>query len=321
MPFLIALGIGLALTPLLARVGRAAGLVDHPSGSALKIHAEPRPLTGGIAIVFATLIAQAIGRGEVESWTAGIVVLLVLGVVDDLVSLPAVVRLLGEVAAGVALALAGLTLSPLGDAGPVVLALAVLALANAVNFVDGQDGLAGGLATASALGVTAILASQGSVGDLGPALVASLLAFLVWNRPPASVFLGDGGAYAVAGLLVVLASSAATTWEALLGVLVCMTPFVVELVSTIVRRLVTRSAMTSGDRSHLYDLLAIRLGGRERSTGVIVGVGICVSALGLLVAEIPLLGGVAITLAIAIASAVGVRVLWTTTSKPVRRSQ
>jgi UDP-N-acetylmuramyl pentapeptide phosphotransferase/UDP-N-acetylglucosamine-1-phosphate transferase len=215
-----------------------------------------------------------------------------------------------ELVAGGMMAAAGVTFSPLGGAGEVAVVLSVPALANAVNIVDGQDGLAGGLAAVAATGVTLVLAAQGHAGALGPALVASLLAFLVWNRPPAKVFLGDGGAYAVGGALALLAAGASSSWQALLGTMVCLGIFWLELCSTVVRRVVQRESLAGGDRGHVYDLLAAELSSRTRATAVMVAAGMAFATLGWVTAQVPLAVGIGIAGAAAGGGAAGVLVLW-----------
>jgi UDP-GlcNAc:undecaprenyl-phosphate GlcNAc-1-phosphate transferase len=322
MPFILALALGLVLTPLLARLGPVVGLVDHPSGDGLKIHAEPKPLTGGLAVTAAALVAIAIvGEAPEALVLAAILLLLAVGVADDLVSVPPVARILSELAAGGMLAAAGVTFSPLGRLGPVAIVLAVPALANAVNIMDGQDGLAGGLCAVAASGITLILAAQGGAGALGPALIAALLAFLVWNRPPAKVFLGDGGAYAVAGALVLLGSGAAASWSELLGVGLCLGVFVVEAGSTVVRRGIGRAALAGGDRAHVYDLLAIQLSSRTRATGLMLVVGVVASGLGWLTASVPFAVGVGIVAASVVAACAGVLALWRVRRAGPRRSR
>jgi UDP-GlcNAc:undecaprenyl-phosphate GlcNAc-1-phosphate transferase len=318
MPFLLAL----VLTPLFALVGRRVGLVDHPTGDALKIHGEPRPLTGGLAVVPAVLATVAIvGDGLDPVVGAAVLLLLGVGVVDDARSLPQLIRLGAQLAAGIALAVSGMTIEPLGAVGPAALALAVPATANAVNMVDGQDGLAAGLAAAAALGMTLILASAGDAGSLGPALVGALVAFLVWNRPQASVFLGDGGAYAVGGLLVVLAGETAGSWASLLGVTVCLGVLVLELGSSMVRRAIHRESLIGGDRAHGYDLLAVRLSSRTRATAAFVAAGLLLAGLGWAASRLSIAAAAAILIATLLVGSVAILALWRPLRDRVRRSR
>jgi UDP-GlcNAc:undecaprenyl-phosphate GlcNAc-1-phosphate transferase len=322
MPFLVALGLGLVLTPLLALVGRRVGLVDHPSGDGLKIHAEPRPLTGGIAVVTATVAATLlVGDGLEPLVVVGVALLLAVGVADDAASLPQLVRLVAQLGAGVAMAAGGLTFEPLGPLGPVVVAIAVPAMANAVNMIDGQDGLAAGLAADATLGITLILGATGDLGSLGPALLASLLAFLLWNRPPARVFLGDGGAYAVGGILVVLAADAAVSWETLIAVAICLLIFEIELCSSVIRRAVRRESVIGGDRTHAYDLLAARLSSRTRATAVLLASGLLLAAIGRLAAVLPVGASASLLALTAVGGGIGVLALGRSGRAGVRRTR
>jgi UDP-GlcNAc:undecaprenyl-phosphate GlcNAc-1-phosphate transferase len=240
----------------------------------------------------------------------GILVLLAVGVLDDVVGLAPSIRLVAECGAGALLAVGGVSFAIIGELGPLVLVLAVPTVANAVNMMDGQDGLAAGLAAVAALGLTLVAGSSGGVEATGPASIGSLVAFLIWNRPPASVFLGDGGAYGVAGILVLLLADTATTWGGVIGGIACLSVFGLEFASTILRRIVSRSPLVSGDRSHVYDLLADRLGGRGRSTAAMFAAGAVATALGALSVHMPPVWGVALVGLWLAAVAVGIRALW-----------
>ena len=284
MSFLIAAGIGLILVPTLRRVGLTVGLVDRPGP--LKIHREPVPVTGGLAVTAATLVAVALAGGWLPPMIVSAVVLaLMVGLLDDLRPTPAWVRVNLIAAAGV-LASIELPLGPLGTFGTV---LVVLACANGVNILDGQDGLAGGVSAVAALSLGVVLMSSGAVGpSLGLALGGALVAFVIWNRPPARVFLGNGGAYAVGATLGILAASAASTsgWRGIVAAGVCLAVLALEVASTVWRRLLSGNALGAGDRGHTYDLLAERLG-RHRTLFIFWGLATVASALGIAVGLVP----------------------------------
>jgi UDP-N-acetylmuramyl pentapeptide phosphotransferase/UDP-N-acetylglucosamine-1-phosphate transferase len=166
-----------------------------------------------------------------------------------------------------------------------------------------------------------VMAAEGVLQVVGPALGASLLGFLVWNRPPARVFLGDGGAYAVGGLLVLVATASSASWHGFLATTVCLGILVLELGSTLVRRAFSKTSLVSGDRTHVYDLLALRLAGRERATATMVAAGLAAAGIARAVMELPLAVGVVIALAGAVASSVGVWALWRANGVRLRRSQ
>jgi UDP-GlcNAc:undecaprenyl-phosphate/decaprenyl-phosphate GlcNAc-1-phosphate transferase len=310
MPFLLAAVFGIVLTPLARRVGLAAGLVDRP-GDALHIHAVPVPYLGGVVVLGAAFgAAAAVGSVPDPSVWVSAGVMLAAGLLDDRWGLPAWVRLVIQAGAGVILVAGGFDLEALGLAASAGMVLVVMASANAVNMVDGQDALAGGLSLIAALGL-AILASWGGAAvlrDLAIGLAGGLFAFLVWNRPPARIFLGNGGAYGVGLVLALLAASAVDRlgWSGILAAGACLGIFAFDLVFTVGRRLVWRRRMFPGDRFHSYDIVAEKLG-RNRSTLVFWVAGLAAAGLGLLIGLLPPSGGLlvlAVGFAVAAAGAV-----------------
>jgi UDP-GlcNAc:undecaprenyl-phosphate/decaprenyl-phosphate GlcNAc-1-phosphate transferase len=292
MPFLIALAIGVVATPVLAMMGSRLGLVDRPG--ALKIHQAATPVTGGIAVALAALLALAlVGHGE--RWVAAAAVLaLAGGLIDDARPSPPWVRIVIQAGAGALLVVGGLRLDPLGPLGGGALIVATIACCNAVNMLDGQDGLAGGLGGVAALGLAGASAIAGIAAALPLAVAGALFGFLVWNRPKARVFLGDGGAYAVG---VLLAASAARLsvdgWSGLLSAGACLAVFILELLLTVGRRAASSASAVLGDRDHSYDRLARRSGSRAVSTLWLLALGSATSALGLVlirISPLPALG-------------------------------
>jgi UDP-GlcNAc:undecaprenyl-phosphate GlcNAc-1-phosphate transferase len=291
MEFLIALTVATGLAPVAAHVGRRTGLVDRPTGDDLKIHRAPVPLLGGVAVLIATAVALLATGGRV-AWAIGIGVVLAtaVGTLDDAWPLPAGLRLFLQGAAGLALATALDSWNSFGPLGTLGLMFLVVACANGVNIVDGQDGLAGGLGaiSAAALGaVGAILGAPAATG-LGLALAGGLTGFLLWNRPPARVFLGDGGAYGVGTLLAALSLQVilAGGWRGWLAAAACLGIFGFDLVFTVSRRLRFGTPLTQGDRLHSYDLVADRVG-RKTSTLILLGLGVVAGLVGVIVAIVP----------------------------------
>jgi UDP-GlcNAc:undecaprenyl-phosphate/decaprenyl-phosphate GlcNAc-1-phosphate transferase len=322
MPALVAFIACSVLTPLFAHGAVRAGLVDRPSESGLKIHSEPKPLSGGISIVVATLTAIAVAGFGVDAWYASAVVLLLaVGVADDAVGLPPNLRLAAQGISGLLLAVGGLTVEPLGVLGPAAVVLGVPVLANAVNLTDGQDGLAAGLSLVATFGLWAIIDAPGADAVVSLALMGALLGFLIWNRPPASVFLGDGGAYVIGGVLVVIATRSSGTWASLLGSVLCVSIFALELVSTVIRRVTGPTTLVHGDRAHIYDQLARHLGGRTRATIAMWIAGASAAVLGIIVARLPVGAGAVIVLATIAAEAAAVLVLRRDPGTVLRRSR
>jgi len=274
VPFLIAFALAAAAMPVAIVVGRATGLVDRPVPGELKIHDRPIPLTGGVAVAAATLVAAGMAGAWDPRIAAGVALVLVVGSLDDVLALPSWSRVVAQALAGSLLVAGGAGLEPLGAlGGPGVVAL-VLACTNAVNLMDGQDGLAGGLAAIAGAGLLLVVPGGSGAAELAAAAVGALGAFLLWNRPPARVFLGNGGAYAVGVVLAVLATAASSSgWPGLLAAGICLGVFGMELGSTVVRRVLERRPLAAGDRGHAYDLAAAWLGSRGRSTLLFLSTG------------------------------------------------
>jgi UDP-GlcNAc:undecaprenyl-phosphate GlcNAc-1-phosphate transferase len=244
----VAIAVALVATPLVRRFAVARGVLDAPGP--LKIHREPVPYLGGAAVLLALVPALAATRAW---WLVPVVGAAALGIADDVRSLSPRFRLAAQIVVGVA---AGAAAPAPGRLGGVVTAVLVVGLANAVNLVDGMDGLASGLVALSAVGFVAI-GGDGRVAAL--ALAGALVGFAVFNRPPARIYLGDGGAYLLGTTLAMLAAQAlhghAHAWPAV--------PLLVGLPAAdtaiaIVRRRRARRPVFLGDRSHVYDQLADR---------------------------------------------------------------
>jgi UDP-GlcNAc:undecaprenyl-phosphate/decaprenyl-phosphate GlcNAc-1-phosphate transferase len=311
MTFLLAFAVAAVVAPLLGRPARALGLIDRPGDDGLKIHRGAVPLTGGVAVVAGALVATLLWGAVPGAAVAALVVALVAGLIDDRAPLPAWVRLPAQAGAGVLLAVGGIEVAPLGALAGAGTVVVVVLCANAVNIVDGQDGLAGGLAAIAALGLAGASALAGAIAGPSLALAGGLAGFLAWNFPRARVFLGDGGAYAagtaLAALSVVLSMGAG--WSGLLAAGLCVGPFAFELAFTVLRRLGTRQVLMGGDRGHAYDLLAEGIG-RTRSTVASWGIGAASAALGLVVVRLTPAAGAAVVAGAAAVAAVAGLVLW-----------
>ena len=250
-----------SLWVLLSPPGRRL-LLDQPNARSL--HQRPVPRSGGIAIaagvaagVAASDIAVAHGIG-IALGIAG--ALAVVSLADDVFALPTLLRLAAHLAA--AGAVVGLEIGVSSPLQLVLLALAVAWYANLYNFMDGSDGLAGGMAVFG-FGAYAWAAHQAGHGALttasGSIAVASL-AFLLVNFHPARLFMGDVGAVPLgflAGALGVLGWRDGA-WPLWFPVLV-FAPFVCDATLTLVKRLLRRERVWQAHKDHYYQRL-VRMG-------------------------------------------------------------
>ena len=275
------------IIPPLARLCRRIGLVDHPDGRR-KLHENKIALCGGIAGYLATAISVAIAvpylGGKWESlahstadlfpiFIAGSV-LLAVGVIDDKVGLRGRQKLAGQLIATLILVLGGLVVErveifgymfDLGILAVPATVLWLLAAVNAVNLLDGINGFAGsiGLITSAALAFLALRGGHAAQAVLAAAMAGSLLGFLRFNFPKASVFLGDAGSMSIGLVLGALSiqSSLKGPGTLLLVTPLCMLaiPFF-DSAAAITRRRLTGRSIYSTDRCHIHHRLAERFG-------------------------------------------------------------
>ena len=241
--------------------GRHVLPMDHPNERSL--HETPTPRIGGLGIMA--------GVGVASLWLAdaallpvmlGAFVLAGVSLLDDLRGLPVRVRFLAHFVAAAGCLLA------LGFTGWAVLAgtLAVVWMTNLYNFMDGSDGLAGGMA-AIGFGALALAAWLGNASGLAvfcAAIAASALAFLRFNFPPARVFMGDAGSIPLGFLAAVLGILGAmqNVWPWLFPLLV-FSPFIADASVTLARRALRGEKVWRAHRSHYYQR-AVLLGASHR---------------------------------------------------------
>jgi UDP-GlcNAc:undecaprenyl-phosphate/decaprenyl-phosphate GlcNAc-1-phosphate transferase len=281
---LVGVGVGaaataLVATPLSMAVARRTGVVDRPA--ALKPQENPVPYLGGVAVFLGAVVGGAVGR-PLLLLPLGLV--LVLGVADDAVGLPPLPRLAGQAAIGGIVAAIVPTHLP-GPVGPVLVTLVTVLLINGVNMIDGLDTLAGGLVAVAAVAFAVLLRAGGR--ELALALACALAGFLFYNRPPARIYLGDGGAYLLGTALAVLLATAwapgvrpATGTAALVLVAVPAA----EVLFSVIRRLRSRASVVLGDRGHPYDRLVSRGWPALGASTAYVGVELALAAVALAVA-------------------------------------
>jgi UDP-GlcNAc:undecaprenyl-phosphate GlcNAc-1-phosphate transferase len=252
----------LAARVLLSRFGRFA--LDQPNERSL--HERPVPRTGGIAVLLGGAVSLAFGAGVLWLPMALALALAVVSFFDDLRGLPTGVRLGAHVAA--AAFLVWYVLSPMLVVELLVLIVAVAWITNLYNFMDGSDGLAGGMAMIGfgAYGVAAWWGQDGALAALCLALSAAALAFLLHNHHPARMFLGDVGSiplgFLAAGLGIVGWRN--DLWPLWFPVLV-FGPFIGDATITLVRRLLRRERVWQAHREHYYQRM-VRMGLGHRGT-------------------------------------------------------
>ncbi len=283
------------LVPLLVRFAVGRNLLDVPN--LRSSHEVPTPRLGGVAIFLGTLAGAVLLRPE-GMWPLLSAAALVwaVGLADDLSNLH-----FGVKAAFQALAAAGLLLyyppTILSDApgimGIIVFVVAVfwiVSLSNAFNFMDGIDGFTGGVALVNALFLAPLV---GTVGGFLPALIGATAGFLVWNMSPASIFIGDSGAYflgfSLAAAALYAPSLSGQEWTPL-GFLACVvvfTPYLFDTGYTLIRRLRGGAGKNIflAHREHIYQRITPTTAMHRRTSNLYYGISIISGFAALLVSR------------------------------------
>jgi UDP-GlcNAc:undecaprenyl-phosphate GlcNAc-1-phosphate transferase len=308
--FAVAAVLTLVLTEVVRRVAIRTGVVVAPSER--RVHQRPTPTLGGVAMYLAFLAAMAVasqlpqfdsvfaGSSEPLGVVLGASIIVAVGVLDDVREVSAPAKVAGLVLAGSVLYLLGVTmfyfrvpfadiivLSP--DLAPLVTVLWVLGIANAVNLIDGLDGLAAGI-VAIAAGAFFVYADRmfdaGLLGDsISPLLCVIVLGvcvgFLPHNFHPARIFMGDTGALFL-GLLMAAATMVVGgrtddpfSGQTFFFYAPLFIPFfilgvpILDTAFAIVRRASRRTGVSAADKEHLHHRL-MRLGHGQRRAVLIL---------------------------------------------------
>ena len=296
LAFPLALLLGLALAPLAIRLAWAVGYLDHPE--ARKLHSAATPLLGGVAIFVAALaawlLAGSVGAarldGPAPAMVGGAVIALLLGLWDDRFGMPVIRKLAGQTAAA-ALLLASGTMPDLllGPAANVTVTLIVLvALMNAINFLDNMNGMVAGLAAIALLAFAWGSFERGTPGVAAAqlAIAGACIGFLPWNFPRARIFLGDAGSlflgYSLGASAVLAFEGGPRGWGQLGPALVLAYP-AFDMIFVVITRLRDGRKVYLGGRDHTNHRLASVLKCPKTAVLVLWVSGAALSASGLVV--------------------------------------
>jgi UDP-GlcNAc:undecaprenyl-phosphate/decaprenyl-phosphate GlcNAc-1-phosphate transferase len=247
---------------LLSRFGQLA--LDRPNERSL--HHAPIPRTGGIAVLLGAAVSLAFGAAEVWVALALAAGLAAVSIADDLRGLPAWLRLLAHALA--AAALVWYFLSPMYAGYMALLVVAVVWITNLFNFMDGSDGLAGGMACIGfgAFGIAAWSEAEVGLAAACFAIACASGAFLVHNVHPARIFLGDVGAIPLGFLAAALGLIGwrDDVWP-LSFVALVFALFIGDATVTLLKRLVLGERVWRAHRDHYYQRM-VRMGLGHRTT-------------------------------------------------------
>lgn len=312
--------ISFLVTWALRKYALAHSVIDVPG--LRSSHTVPTPRGGGVAIVVTFLavlpiftLTGSVSESLVQALLVSGIGIALLGFLDDHGHIPARWRLGGHfLAAGWALFCLG-GLPPLslfeiplhlGWVGHTLAAMYLVWMLNLYNFMDGIDGIASVEAVCVCIGAVCLYLIEGRIEMVAvPLLLASaVIGFLIWNFPPAKIFMGDAGSSFIGIVIGILSLEAAWmvphalwSWLILLGV------FIVDATFTLLRRLLRKEKIYEAHRSHAYQYAARRYGKHLSVTlavavinlcwllpiALLVGVGSLRAELGVIVAYLPLI--------------------------------
>jgi len=291
------------VVPFVVKVALALRAVDYTGGR--KVHGGTVPRLGGVAIGAGlvcgagavTLMAwnawgARIAKSELAAVVIACAIVFLLGVVDDLVGVSVAKKFLTEIVAASLIAGIGWNFSNLGlpgggrvhlgSAGIVLTIAWIVGVTNAINLIDGLDGLASGVAAiiAASLLVFSMLQENAFTVVLMAGVVGACLGFLPYNRAPAQIFMGDSGSLTLGFLLGVVSVHSSLKSSAAVAILVPILALGVPVIDTLLVMLVRFLEQPKGqsvnrvlrmfkaDRNHLHHLM--QLHGAKRGTIVLI---------------------------------------------------
>ena len=276
LALLAALVVSFLMTPVVKSFAYKVGAIDVPKDDR-RMHKVPIPRLGGLAIFFGFMVSILLFveiTPEMRSILLGAVVIVVLGVVDDIMALPAMLKFVVQIAAALIPALNGVVIQAFSNPnifsdslywvlGPLSVPFTVLwivAITNAVNLIDGLDGLANGVSAISAttMLVIALLASEAEVAVVMAALVGACVGFMPYNLNPAKMFMGDTGATFLGYILATMSIQGLFKFYAVISFAV---PFLIlglpifDTAFAFIRRIAHGQSPMHADRGHIHHRL------------------------------------------------------------------
>lgn len=276
----VAFLIALILTPVVKTLAVKMGAVDDPKRDAdpgRRMHDHAIPRMGGLAIVFGFLLSTLVFlpmTGQLQGALLGAVMIVVLGVFDDIYDLRAKFKLAVQILAALIAVLSGNVITDLSNpnifssnpywhlgwlAYPITV-IWIVAMTNAVNLIDGLDGLACGVSSISSLTllVIALLLGEPTVAVLVAALAGGCLGFLPYNMNPAKIFMGDTGSTFLGYILAVISVQGLFKMYTLISFVVPFLLFGLPIFDTcfaFIRRIAHGQSPMHADRSHVHHRL------------------------------------------------------------------
>ena len=263
--------IAFTMTPPVRVLAFRIGAVDIPLDQR-RMHKKPIPRIGGLAIFFgftaSTMIFCNPTKELLTIWIGGFV-LVALGILDDVFRLPAMLKFVVQIGAAVIAVVNGVVIDHISIGGNYVMfgvwripitILWIVGLTNAINLIDGLDGLACGVSAISSASLFCVVLLNGDLHSamITAILTASCIGFMPFNKNPAKIFMGDTGALFLGFTLAVMSVQGVFKLHTVISFLVPLSIFALPLLDTtvaIIRRVAHGKSPFSPDRGHLHHKL------------------------------------------------------------------
>ena len=278
LALLVAAVVSFLMTPVVKTFAYKVGAIDVPK-DARRMHKVPIPRLGGLAIFIGFLVSIVLfvnirGNQQMQSILLGAVIIVILGVVDDITPLPAMFKFVVQIVAAAIPAMNGVVIQAisnpnvfsdnlywvLGWLSIPVTVIWIVAITNSVNLIDGLDGLANGVSAISATTVLiiALLGSESQVALVMAALVGACVGFMPYNLNPAKIFMGDTGATFLGYILATMSIQGLFKFYAVISFAV---PFLIlglpifDTTFAFIRRIAHGQSPMHADRGHIHHRL------------------------------------------------------------------
>lgn len=266
---LIAALVTMLITTFLVYGKAGKAIQDIPNERSL--HTEPTPRIGGVALMAGILSAWALMVMSLVWWVVlPMVMLFLVSLLDDKRGLPVSQRLLAHTAAAAILVFSAGIFAQ-GMVLAIILLLCVIWMTNLYNFMDGSDGLAGGMTFFgfTMYGLAALMHGDDTQAMLNFSIAAAALGFLYYNFHPAQVFMGDAGSIPLGFLAAAMGlwGWQQAHWPGWFPLLV-FSPFIMDATVTLLKRTLRREKIQQAHREHYYQRL-VRLGWGHRNTALL----------------------------------------------------
>ncbi|WAA09691.1 MraY family glycosyltransferase [Fervidibacillus albus] len=277
--------LSVLLVPLVKQLAIKIGAVDCPNER--KVHTKVMPRLGGLAIFISFIIGSTLFIHDVERIfpiVAGSSLIITLGILDDKYQLSAMVKFFGQIGAAIITILGGIQMEYITLFSGEILQFGfftipltifwIVGITNAINLIDGLDGLAAGVSSIALFTIFGLSLSMGNflVALISILLLGGTLGFLIFNFHPAKIFMGDTGSlflgYMISVLSILGFTKSVTFFSLIIPIIILAIP-IIDTLFAIVRRLVHKKPLSAPDKNHIHHSL-MKLGYTHRQTVVII---------------------------------------------------